>query len=225
MRHKLIAMAFIFDMDGTMVDNMMTHHLGWQKTLAIYGLHLSMEEVMATCHGKNLEIIERLFPGKYTLAERQRISDEKESWYRSIFLPDLKLLPGLPELLEKAKKAGIPMGIGTAAPKANVEWALEHLQISPYFQSVVHADLVDKGKPDPEVFFKVADQLGIAYPDCLVFEDSPTGARTALNAGMKAIILTTTHQEDEFADIASVLECVQDYRGIEPFEALERLKF
>jgi HAD superfamily hydrolase (TIGR01509 family) len=217
-------MAFIFDMDGTMVDNMMTHHLGWQKTLAIYGLHLSMEEVMATCHGKNLEIIERLFPGKYTLAERQRISDEKESWYRSIFLPDLKLLPGLPELLEKAKKAGIPMGIGTAAPKANVEWALEHLQIGPYFQSVVHADQVDKGKPDPEVFFKVADQLGIAYPDCLVFEDSPTGARTALNAGMKAIILTTTHQEDEFADIASVLECVSDYRGIEPFEALERLK-
>lgn len=217
-------MAFIFDMDGTMVDNMMTHHLGWQKTLKLYGLDLSMEEVMATCHGKNLEIIERLFPGKYTLEERQRISDEKESWYRAIFLPELKLLPGLADLLEKARQAGIPMGIGTAAPKANVEWALEHLQIGHYFQSVVHAEHVDKGKPDPEVFFKVADQLGMAYRDCLVFEDSPTGARTAFNAGMKAIILTTTHQAAEFEGISSVLEFASDYRGIEPFEALERIK-
>lgn len=208
------AMALIFDMDGTMVDNMMTHHHGWQMTLAHYGLDLTLEEVMATCHGKNLEIIERLFPGKYTLEERQRISDEKESWYRSIFLPELKLVPGLAELLESAREAGIPMGIGTAAPRQNVDWALDNLGIRSYFQAVIHADDVDKGKPDPEVFFKVADRLGVAYPDCLVFEDSPTGAKTALNAGMKAIILTTTHTEEEFAGIDSVIRCVPDFRGV-----------
>ena len=78
-------MAIIFDMDGTMVDNMMTHHRGWQKTLAAYGLQLTMDDVMATCHGKNVEIIERLFPGQYSLAERERISFEKESGYREIF--------------------------------------------------------------------------------------------------------------------------------------------
>ena len=77
--------ALIFDMDGTMVDNMMTHHRGWQKTLAAYGLQLTLEEVVATCHGKNVEIIERIFPGKYSLAERERISFEKESGYREIF--------------------------------------------------------------------------------------------------------------------------------------------
>lgn len=224
LRHNNNTMAIIFDMDGTMVDNMMTHHLGWQKTLAIYGLHLSMEEVMATCHGKNLEIIERLFPGKYNLAERQRISEEKESWYRAIFLPELKLLPGLSELLETAKQAGIPMGIGTAAPQANVDWALKHLNIGPYFQSVVHSDHVDKGKPDPEVFLKVADQLGVNATDCLVFEDSPTGAKTAQNAGMKAIILLTTHRKEEFSDNRNVVQFMPDYTEIDLFKTLESLK-
>ena len=207
--------ALIFDMDGTMVDNMMTHHRGWQKTLAAYGLHLTLEEVMATCHGKNVEIIERLFPGKYTLAERERISFEKESGYRAIFLSELKLVAGLPELLETALAAGIPMGIGTAAPQANVDFVLDNLGIRHYFQAVIHADDVERGKPDPEVFFKVADLLGVAYPDCLVFEDSPTGAKAALNAGMQAIILTTTHRAEEFAEIGSVVRCVADYTEVD----------
>ena len=87
-------------MDGTMVDNMMTHHRGWQMVLKNYGLDLTLAEVVASCHGKNLEIIERLFPGRFSEAERERISFEKESWYRSIFLPELKLVAGLAELLD-----------------------------------------------------------------------------------------------------------------------------
>lgn len=215
--------ALIFDMDGTMVDNMMTHHRGWQKTLAAYGLQLTLEDVVATCHGKNVEIIERLFPGKYSLAERERISFEKESGYREIFLSELRLLDGLPELLETARQAGIPMGIGTAAPQANVDFVLDNLNIRHYFQAVIHADDVEKGKPEPEVFFKVADRLGVSYHQCLVFEDSPTGARTALNAGMKAIILTTTHRAEEFAEIVSVVRCVADYRGIDILKEFENL--
>ncbi len=211
-------------MDGTMVDNMMTHHRGWQKTLAGYGLDLTLEEVMATCHGKNVEIIERMFPGRYTLAARERISFEKESGYREIFLAELRLVPGLAELLETAKNASIPMGIGTAAPLANVDFVLDNLHIRHYFQAVVHADDVEKGKPEPDVFFKVADLLGVRYDECLVFEDSPTGARTALNAGMKAIILTTTHRAEEFADIPSVLRCVPDYTGIDILSEIENLK-
>ena len=213
-------MALIFDMDGTMVDNMMTHHRGWQKTLAAYGLHLTLEEVMATCHGKNVEIIERLFPGRFDLAERERISFEKESGYRAIFLPELRLVPGLAELLEIAHQHDIPMGIGTAAPKANVDVVLDNLHIRHYFKTVVHADDVEKGKPEPEVFFKVADRLGVPRPKCLVFEDSPTGAKTALNAGMKAIVLTTTHAAHEFLDIPSVLQCVPDYRGIDLLQVI-----
>jgi beta-phosphoglucomutase len=220
----MITQAIIFDMDGTMVDNMMLHHRCWQKTLTRYGLDMTLEEVVATCHGKNIEIIERLFPGKYTLAEREQISFEKESEYREIFLPQLKLVDGLPELLETAKSAGIPMGIGTAAPAGNVNFVLDNLRIRHYFSSVVDADGVDKGKPEPDVFFKVADELGVPYGGCLVFEDSPTGARTAKNAGMKAIILTTTHGASEFADISSVVQCIPDYNQIDILQIMHQLQ-
>ena len=198
-------------MDGTMVDNMMTHHRGWQRTLANYGLNLTLEEVMATCHGKNVELLERLFPGKYSLQERERIAMEKESEYREIFLSELELLPGLEALLEHARRLGIPMGIGTAAPRENVDFVLDNLEIRSFFQSVIVGDDVTHGKPHPEVFLRVAEALGAVPVDCLVLEDSPTGARTALNAGMKALILTTTHREAEFEGIDSVLRFLPDY--------------
>jgi beta-phosphoglucomutase len=210
-------------MDGTMVDNMMLHHHCWQRTLRQYGLDLTIQEVISTCHGKNVEIIERLFPGKYSMEERERISFEKESEYRRIFLPDLKLVAGLPALLARAQEAGIPMGIGTAAPKANVDYVLDNLQIRHFFSAIVDANDVDKGKPEPDVFFAVADQLGVPYADCLVFEDSPTGARTALNAGMKAVILTTTHHAEEFSQIPSVLQCVPDFTEIDILDLLQNV--
>jgi beta-phosphoglucomutase len=207
--------ALIFDMDGTMVDNMMVHHRAWQQKLAELGLNLTLDEVIATCHGKNDEILERLFGDKYNFEERDRISYDKEAVYRDVFKNDLKLIDGLQEMLDTAFKIGIPMGIGTAARPENVDYVLDNLNIRHYFRAIITSADVDKGKPDPSVFFKVADILGVKYANCLVFEDSPVGAKTAVNAGMKAIILTTTHKKEEFLQFSSVLKCVPDYTSID----------
>lgn len=215
--------ALIFDMDGTMVDNMMVHHRAWQQKLAELDLHFTLDEVIANCHGKNEETIERLFGDRFTPEERDRISYEKEATYREVFKNDLKLIDGLQEVLKKASELGIPMGIGTAARPENVDFVLDNLNIRHYFKTVITAADVDKGKPDPSVFFIVADNLGVKYEDCLVFEDSPTGAKTTLNAGMKAIILTTTHKTEEFSEFSSVLKCVPDYTSIDILEELKDL--
>lgn len=204
-------LALIFDMDGTMIDNMGVHNQCWQETLEKYGLPLSLDEVKSKCHGKNRDIIDRLFGGKYTPEEGKKIADEKEALYRARFVAQIALVKGLSELLETISRAGIPMGIGTAAPPENVNYALDQLQIGHYFKSIVDAEQVQNGKPAPDVFWKVADQLGVPYERCLVFEDSPTGAKAALNAGMKAIIITTTHTESEFEGIGSVLGFISDY--------------
>lgn len=215
--------ALIFDMDGTMVDNMMVHHRAWQQKLAELGLNFTLEEVITHCHGKNEETLERLFGDRFTPKERDRISFEKEAMYRQVFLKDLKLIDGLQSLLDSAYELGIPMGIGTAARPENVDFVLDNLQIRHYFKTVITAADVDKGKPDPSVFFMVADNLGVPYGNCLVFEDSPTGAKTALNAGMKAIILTTTHKKEEFGQFSSVLKCIPDYSHIDILEELKQL--
>jgi len=87
--------GIIFDMDGTMVDNMMIHHRAWQKQLASLGLEMSLEEVQEKIHGVNHEILERLFGDRFTPAERLQIANAKEAAYREIFLPELQLIDGL----------------------------------------------------------------------------------------------------------------------------------
>jgi len=206
--------AYIFDMDGTMVDNMMVHHRAWQRKLAALGLPLTLEEVRLQIHGINEEIIERLFGNRFTPQERSRIAWEKEAEYRSIFLAELSLIEGLSEFLEEASAGGIPMGIGTAAPVENVDFVMDNLRLRPFFQSLVHSGMVTRGKPDPEVFLRVAADLQTDPSRCIVFEDSPTGAEAARRAGMKAVILTTTHHAEEFAGFDHILKTIPDYSGL-----------
>ena len=207
--------GIIFDMDGTMVDNMMIHHRAWQQKLAQLGLPMSLEEVKAKVHGVNLEILERLFGDRFTPEERQRISFEKEEAYRQIYKPNLKLLPGLRPLLDQLKAANIPMAIGTAAPPENADFILDTLQLRSYFSTVLHSDSVTKGKPHPEIFIKAAQGLGLNAQECLVFEDSLTGAETALNASCPAIIVTTTHAQEEFAAFPHIRRFISNYLDID----------
>lgn len=206
--------GFIFDMDGTMIDNMMVHHRAWQAKLAAVGLDLTLNEVVAQCHGRNDEILTRLFGDRFSADERRQISQEKEAQYRLTFKDQLKLVAGLPEFLQQAYELGIPMGIGTAANIENVDFVLNTLNIRHFFGAILCESDVTKGKPDPEVFLKAANRLGVPAAQCLVFEDSPTGARAARNAGMKAVILTTTHQQPEFAEFKNVVALVPDYTAL-----------
>ncbi|MDP5043956.1 MAG: HAD family hydrolase, partial [Leeuwenhoekiella sp.] len=113
-----------------------------------------------------------------------------------------------------AKALKIPMGIGTAAPKENAEFAIEALSLQPYFKTVVHSDMVQRGKPDPQVFEMVAEHLNIKLSESLIFEDSPTGAKAAANGNSKSIILTTTHSESEFSTIPAIQHFMPDYTQI-----------
>jgi beta-phosphoglucomutase len=207
--------GIIFDMDGTMVDNMMVHHRAWQRKLAELGLDLSIDEVKEKIHGINEEILERIFGDRYTVEERRRISWEKEAAYREIFLPELRLVPGLQGFLERAKATNIPMAIGTAAPSENVDFVLDNLNLRPYFTGVFDAKSVTKGKPDPEIFNVAAASLGLSTADCLIFEDSVTGAEAARRAGASTIIVTTTHAREEFAQFNHIVRFIGDFEGLE----------
>lgn len=206
--------GIIFDMDGTMVDNMMVHHRAWQKKLAEMGMPLELEEVHQKIHGVNEEILERLFGDKLTPEERRQHSWEKEAAYREIFLPQLRLVDGLPSFLEEVKKEGIPMAIGTAAPPENVDFVLDNLNLRSYFVAVLHARSVRHGKPNPEIYLKTAEAMGLAPEDCLVFEDSPTGAEAAYRAGSKLVVVTTTHAEKEFEQLPNVIAFIQDFTQV-----------
>ncbi len=212
--------GLIFDMDGTMVDNMMVHHQAWQLMLRNYDIEMSISEIKAKVHGINEEILLRLYGDRFTAEERKQMSDQKETIYRSSFLSELKLLDGLSLLLETCHRKEVPMAIGSAAPPENVDFVLDNLAIRHYFKGVMHAKSVSKGKPDPEIFIKAAASMDLLPTDCIVFEDSVTGAETARRAGASAIILTTTHDEVEFMAFSNVLRCIPDFTSLHLEELL-----
>ncbi|MDO3645153.1 HAD family phosphatase [Mucilaginibacter sp. L3T2-6] len=205
--------AFIFDLNGTMIDDMTYHTKAWQTLLNDeLGGNFTWEEVKPQMYGKNPEVLVRMFgPDRFTLDEMNRLSLEKERKYQLEFLPHLKLLPGLDEFLQRAHQQGIPMAIGSAAIPFNIDFVLDNLNIRHYFKAIVSADDVVLSKPHPETYLKAAEILRVTPADCIVFEDVPKGAEAAANAGMKAVILTTTHEKHEFGYLHNVLTFAGDF--------------
>ncbi len=206
--------GIIFDLDGTIVDNMMIHHRAWQRKLSSLGLDMTLEEVMEEIHGINEEIVERLFGDRFNKEQKARISWEKEFEYRQLFKENLQLISGLREFFLQLKQSGTPLAIGTAAPPENVDFVLDNLNIRQFFKSVLHSENVVKGKPDPEVFLRSAENIGVPIEDCVVFEDSVVGAQTAQNAGCPVVVITTTHSKEEFSHFPHVIKFIQDYQGL-----------
>lgn len=206
--------AVIFDMDGTMVNNMMVHHRAWQKKLAEYGMEMSLEEVMKKVHGINEEILERLFGDRFTPEDRRRISWEKEEAYREIYRPELRLIAGLETLLQELQQSDLTMAVASAAPPGNVDFVLDNLMLRDYFATILHSKSVENGKPHPEIYLKTATQLGVDPAKCVVFEDSPVGAMAASRAGCRVVVITTTHTPEEFVGIANICAFVEDFTHV-----------
>lgn len=210
--------AFIFDMNGTMIDDMEYHVHGWYNILnEDLGAGMTRDAVKKEMYGKNSEVLVRIFgEGRFTEEEMNTLSLEKERRYQAAYRPHLKLIPGLQEFLDKARQMNIPMAIGTAAIPFNVDFALDNLDVRKYFSSIVTADDVVASKPDPEVFLKAAEELGAAPADCIVFEDAPKGVEAAANAGMKAVVITTMHAREEFSQYDNIITFIQDYTDFSP---------
>lgn len=209
-------MVFIFDLNGTMINDMDYHVKAWHRIFNGLGANISLERMKEECYGKNFEVIERVMPGKFSDKEKERMSYSKEKEYQREFRPFLRLLPGLEEFLIKAKQANIPMAIGSAAITFNVDFVLDGLDIRDFFSAIVSADDVTRSKPDPETFLKCSVQLGVPPGDCIVFEDAPKGVEAALNAGMKCVVITLLHEAHEFSRYPNVLKFVNDFGELDP---------
>lgn len=203
--------ALLFDLNGTMIDDMGYHIKAWYRILNELGANLSMERVKEECYGKNHELLERVFPGRFSQEEKDKLSIEKEKQYQSEFRPHLQLIDGLDAILEKAKASGIKMAIGSAAIMFNIAFVIDGLNIRHYFDALVSADDVKKSKPDPETWLLCAERLNVSPADCLVFEDAPKGVESAANAGMDTIVITTMHEPHEFNQYKNVIGFINNY--------------
>ncbi len=209
--------AFLFDLNGTMIDDMDYHCKAWFNILNDdLGANLSWEQVKEQMYGKNTELLIRVFgKDRFTKEEMDELSVEKEKRYQAAYRPLLKLIDGLDEFLVEAKKAGILMGIGSAAIPFNINFVLDGLDLRHYFTSIVSADDVIESKPDPETYLKGAAELGVLPAECIVFEDAPKGVEAAERAGMKTVVLTTMHEAHEFAAYPNIVCFIKNYHELD----------
>ncbi len=209
-------------MDGTLVDNMRFHTEAWGKMLAENGVAMNAHDFLVKTAGKtNREILPTVF-GELSDEKIAELGHRKESLYQELFLPARKTVDGVIEFLEASQKFGIKMAVSTAAPLMNVEFILDGLDLRQYFAAVVTAADVKEGKPNPEIFLKSAEELNVAPPNCLVFEDAIGGFEAAHRAGMKSIGITTVNSREDILQCASVVEAHQDFTGLKPVELIEK---
>jgi len=205
--------AFLFDLNGTMINDMEYHLQVWYDVLVNeLGSTLTLEGVRSNMYGKNDELFVRVFgPDKFTKPQMDEIAHRKEVKYQELYKPHLRLIDGLPEFLQQTRAAGIKMAIGSAAIPFNIDFVLDNLNIRPYFSAIVSADDVVESKPHPEVFLKAAHLLGADPASCIVFEDAPKGVEAAARAGMKSVAITTLHAPHEFKGLGNILFFAPDY--------------
>lgn len=188
------ARAVLWDMDGTLVDSGEYHFLAWRAIMVDYGLDITYEQFTSSFGQRNDTVLRGWLGKDLSDADIATISYAKESLYRELMLKGgILLLPGIAERIMQLQQAGWQQAIASAAPRANVEAIMQALDLGSVMTTFVSADDVQRGKPDPEVFLRAAERLGIAPAHCIVVEDAPAGVEAALRANMRVIGVGPNH--------------------------------
>ncbi|TXT58742.1 MAG: hypothetical protein BAJALOKI2v1_310030 [Promethearchaeota archaeon] len=198
--------AVIFDMDGVLSDNSSAHLKSWQKLADEIGVEFTEDFFNQTFGQTSIKILQKLMQEEVEQEKLREWSERKERYYRKIVKDELEPLPGVKRLIEILNDHEFNLAVGSSGPRVNIEFLLEALEIKVYFDVIVGAEDVEKGKPDPEVFLKASDEFNINPRNCVVIEDAPVGITAARRAGMKTIALTTTHEREELQDADLILE-------------------
>ena len=188
--------AYIFDFNGTMVMDSFMHETAWRHYVEkLCHRAVPDEEFKKHVHGKTSAMILEHFLGREGLTREEVVaySEEKEAYYRKLCMENKErfhLTHGLPDFLDRAKAQGVPMAIATAANLANVEFYFDYFHLEKWFDlgKVVYDDATLRGKPDPDIYLRAMNRLGVRPQKCVVFEDAVSGVMAASKAGAGKIV-------------------------------------
>lgn len=194
------ARAALFDLDGVLVDTAVLHHAAWQELATELGFLLTDEAAELTKGVSRLAALDIvLAAGDITAsdADKLRWATRKNDRYKEMLdgISPKDLLPGSLEFLHTLGERGIARALGSAS--ANAPAILRHLQIAGCFEVIVDGTVVQDAKPNPAVFLKGAELLGLPNAVCVVYEDAAAGVRAAHAAGMYCVGIGTSENLPE----------------------------
>lgn len=197
----------LFDFDGVVVDTEPIYDLFWNEAAKRYGL--GFENFAEIIKGTTLPyIMEKYFSG-YSEEFQKMVIKESTDYERTMPLPPM---PGSIEFIRMLKEHGVQIGLVTSSDDSKVRRAFGLLHLEDTFDTVVTADRITRGKPDPMCYLLAADDLNIAPEHCIVFEDSFYGIQAGTEAGMRVIGLSTTNPAESLKD--KVYEVIPNFEKV-----------
>jgi beta-phosphoglucomutase len=182
--------AFLFDLDGVLVDTAVFHYQAWRRMANSLGFDFT-HEFNETLKGiSRMDSLDRILTlGGVTLSNEKKLelATQKNGWYLELvsqMTPD-DILPGAEAFLEQTKRAGIKVALGSVSKNAPL--ILERVGITHFFNAIIDGSKITHSKPDPEVFLKGAAELNVLAAGCIVFEDAVAGIEAARRGGMFAV--------------------------------------
>jgi HAD superfamily hydrolase (TIGR01509 family) len=210
--------AVIFDFDGVISDSEPSHFAAVNKVLADFGIQLSQEEYYAEYLGfTDYELFETVKDRRKTDYKGSSIEEliaKKAVFFEEAIRQSEHLIEGIPELIKKLKNSKVKIAIYSGALPADIKIMLEDSGLSDYFDVIVTADDVAKGKPDPEGYLQALEKLNsssdaaILAKQCVVIEDSHWGIVAAKKAGMKVVAVTNSYPAGQLKEADMIVNSV-----------------
>jgi len=182
--------ACLFDLDGVVVDTAKYHFIAWKAVAEELGFEFTLEDnerLKGVSRMQSLDILLEIGGVKFSDQEKMAMAEMKNSLYVSYIekMTPEETLPGVEKFLQELRDNGIRIALGSASK--NAPMILERIQLSGMFDAIVDGNSITEAKPDPEVFLKGAEKLGVLPENCVVFEDAIAGIEAAQNANMYCV--------------------------------------
>ena len=209
--------AVIFDLDGVIVSTDDCHYEAWKRMADEEGIYFDRtinNRLRGVSRMASLEIVLERAKKEYSEEEKLQLSERKNSYYKE-FITELTpddILPGAMNTLDELRANGIKVAIGSSSK--NTPAILKQIGLHNYFDAVSDGNNITNSKPDPEVFLKAADMLGITYSECTIVEDADAGIEAGRSAGMKTVSVYGANGADiEIEDLSkkSLLNFINPY--------------
>jgi HAD superfamily hydrolase (TIGR01509 family) len=190
--------AVIFDMDGLMFDTERLSLEAWEYAGDKFGFDITPEDV-ARIRGvgklNSKEIFEEMFGEKFDFYATR----DARVLYMNEYIDKngVPVKEGLEELLQYIKSRGLKVALATSTENKNAIYYLTDANVLQYFDKLICGDMVEKGKPDPDIYIKAVESLGYKPEECIVLEDSPNGILAASRANCKVIMVPDLDKPDE----------------------------
>ena len=182
--------ACLFDLDGVVVDTAKYHFIAWKALAEELGFEFTLEDNERLKGVSRMQSLEFLLEiGNLRVSDREKLemAEKKNALYVSYIekMTPEETLPGVEKFLQELRAAGIRIALGSASK--NAPMILERIQLSGMFDAIVDGNSIAEAKPNPEVFLKGAEKLGVLPENCVVFEDAIAGIEAAQNANMYSV--------------------------------------